>query len=139
MSTKHLHIISKHLLHVQKRSICAYSYIQVYILTIHCMCYDFENPFFFTFSRFCVVQRIQIYHRTSSIHLMYKANMFTISFNSENDHSTSFSHLLSIFLIKITDFCFHFDASCKANTQTGMKLLCMIEECGTRNEKCYRK
>ena len=29
--------------------------------------------------------------------LMYKANMFTISLNSENDHSASFSHLLSIF------------------------------------------
>ncbi len=43
MSTKHLHIISKHLLRVQKRLICAYSYIQVYISTIHCMCYDFEK------------------------------------------------------------------------------------------------
>ena len=55
-----------------------------------------KNPFF-TFSRLCVVPLIQIYHRTSSIPVMYKANMFTISFNSENDHSASFSHLLSIF------------------------------------------
>ena len=43
MSTKHLHIISKRLLHVQKRLVCAYSYIQVYTYTIHCMCYDFEK------------------------------------------------------------------------------------------------
>ena len=28
---------------------------------------------------------------------MYKANMFIISLNSENDHAASFSHLLSIF------------------------------------------
>ena len=56
-----------------------------------------KNPVFFTFSRLCVVPLIQIYHRTSSIPVMYKANMFTISFNSENDHSASFSHLLSIF------------------------------------------
>jgi hypothetical protein len=52
---------------------------------------------FFTFSRLCVVPLIQIYHRTSSIPVMYKTNMFSISFNSENDHSASFSHLLSIF------------------------------------------
>ena len=55
------------------------------------------NTFVFTFPRLCVVSLIQIYHRTSSIPLMYKANMFTISLNSENDHSASFSHLLSIF------------------------------------------
>ena len=36
---------------------------------------------------------------------MYTANMFTISLNSENDHSASFSHLLSIFKIKFTDVC----------------------------------
>ena len=51
----------------------------------------------FTFPRLCVVSLIQIYHRMSSIPLMYKANMFTISLNSKNDHSASFSHLLSIF------------------------------------------
>ena len=56
-----------------------------------------KNTFVFTFPRLCVVSLIQIYHRTSSIPLMYKANMFTISLNSENDHSASFSHLLSIF------------------------------------------
>ena len=56
-----------------------------------------KNTFCFTFPRLCVVSLIQIYHRTSSIPLMYKVNMFTISLNSENDHSASFSHLLSIF------------------------------------------
>ena len=56
-----------------------------------------KNTLFFSFPRLCVVSLIQIYHRTSSIPLMYKANMFTISLNSENDHSASFSHLLSIF------------------------------------------
>ena len=56
-----------------------------------------KKHFIFTFPRLCVVSLIQIYHRTSSIPLMYKANMFTISLNSENDHSASFSHLLSIF------------------------------------------
>ena len=43
-----------------------------------------KNLFFYFLQIMC----IQIYHRTSSIPLMYKANMFTISFNSENDHST---------------------------------------------------
>ena len=66
--------------------------------TVYFMILKNINPFFsFTFPRLCVVSLIQIYHKTSSIPLMYKVNMFTISFNSENDHSTSFSHLLRIF------------------------------------------
>ena len=43
----------------------------------------------FTFPRLCVVSFIQIYHRISSIPLMYKANMFTISFNSNKDLSNT--------------------------------------------------
>ena len=35
---------------------------------------------------------------------MYKTNMFTISFNSENDHSASFSNLLSILKYKSRTF-----------------------------------
>ena len=41
-----------------------------------------------------MVSLIQIYHRTSSIPLMYKANMFTISFNSENDNSTNIASII---------------------------------------------
>ena len=44
---------------------------------------------FFTYPRLCVVSFIQIYHRTSSIPLMYKANMFTISFNSNKELSNT--------------------------------------------------
>ena len=44
---------------------------------------------FFTSPRLCVVSFIQIYHITSSIPLMYKANMFTISFNSNKELSNT--------------------------------------------------
>ena len=84
MSTKQLHIISI------TSSTCTKEvdlYIQLYtsIYIDHSLyvLWFWKKKSFFTFSRLCVVLLIHIYHRTSSIPSVYKANMFTISFNSE--------------------------------------------------------
>ena len=82
-------ISSQTIFYMYKRGRYVLTAIYKYIFQQFTVCFMIlknKNTFVFTFPR--------IYHRTS---YMYKANMFTISLNSENDHSANFSHLLSIF------------------------------------------